>query len=97
MPMNIELKAFSEEAIRNFVKLMRTYDRLHITIVGIRGKQQELLKDLDRRHLMTFMNDREFALYFFGLFFGITPFMFIDSFSMQVPLWTEESYRWKIR
>ena len=38
MPMNIELKTYSEEAIRNFVKLLRTYDRLHITIVGIRAK-----------------------------------------------------------
>ena len=46
---------------------------------------------------MTFMNDKEFFTYFVGMFFGLTPFLSITSQSMQIPIWTEESYRWKVR
>ena len=46
---------------------------------------------------MTFMNDKEFYFYFVGMFFGLTPFLYINAQTMQIPIWTEDSYKWKIR
>ena len=54
------------------------------------------MKQIDR-NILTFMNDKEFGFYFFGMLFGLTPFIYIDNATMQVPLWTEEAYQWKVR
>ena len=43
------------------------------------------------------MNDKEFYIAILGLIFGYTPFLFFNSYSMQLPIWTEESYHWKVR
>ena len=47
--------------------------------------------------LLSFMNDKEFSFYLVSMIFGLLPFVFIGERSMQVPLWTEEYYNWKVR
>ena len=46
---------------------------------------------------MRFMGDREFFFYFIAMIFGFLPYLYITEHTMQVPLWTQESYRWKVR
>ena len=43
------------------------------------------------------MNDKELAFYLLAMIGGLLPFIYIDNAAMQVPLWTEESYRWKVQ
>jgi glycerophosphoryl diester phosphodiesterase len=44
MPMNIEIKTPSHEAIEEFRNLLKKYKREHLTIWGIRGPLHEKLK-----------------------------------------------------
>ena len=94
--MNIELKSFEIKAIKKFVGLINAYNRKHITIAGIRDKRIEELIDYDP-HVMRFMGDREFFFYFIAMIFGFLPYLYITEHTMQVPLWTQESYHWKVR
>lgn len=76
VPMNIELKSFDIKTIKRFVALLNSYNRKHITIVGIRDKMVEKLIDLDPR-IMRFMGDGEFFFYFVAMLFGILPYLYI--------------------
>lgn len=40
---------------------------------------------------MTFMKDGDFFFYFIAMIFGLLPYIYVDDYTMQVPLWTEES------
>jgi hypothetical protein len=42
--MNIEIKTPSNNTIKSLVKLLRTYDRTHNTMVGIRSELHQTLK-----------------------------------------------------
>lgn len=54
--MNIELKTPSLIAIKELVNLIKEHKRQSITFVGIRGKLQEYLVNIDHK-LMRFMGD----------------------------------------
>jgi hypothetical protein len=96
MPMNIELKTPSVPAINSLCDLIKKHNRQHITVVGIRNDHQETLKQIDRK-LMTFMRDGDFFFYLVAMIFGLLPYVYIDDYTMQVPLWTEELEQWKLR
>ncbi|MCB0370212.1 MAG: hypothetical protein KDD45_12505 [Bdellovibrionales bacterium] len=82
--------------MKELIKLLNDYKRKDNTIIGIRGAEQKDLREMDRK-VITFMNDKEFLYAFLGLFTGLLPLMYIGAKSMQVPLWTEEAYHWKVR
>lgn len=94
--MNIELKTPSKQSIAQFIKLIGQYNRRNITFVGIRGPLQEQLRAQDLQGLR-FMNDSQFYRLLLALLSGLLPYIYIQEVSLQMPLFTEEFYQWKIR
>lgn len=43
------------------------------------------------------MKDKDFFFYLIAMIFGLLPYIYIDDYTMQIPLWTEEAEKWKLR
>ena len=43
------------------------------------------------------MNDKAFYNLLLTYFLGLLPYVYIEEATMQVPLYTEEYYQWKLK
>lgn len=94
--MNIELKTPTDSAMKQLVRLIKKYNKVDNTIVGIRNHRNlELMEQ--HPQLMVFMNDKKVhtlaALYFIGL----APFLPIPESSLQIPVYSTEFEEWNIK
>jgi hypothetical protein len=74
--MNIEVKTPSESAVKSLIRLINTYERRNITILGIRGKMQNKLR-LEDVNSLRFINDNQFGYLAIAYFTGILPFIYV--------------------
>ena len=79
--------------MKEFATLIRKYDRVHLTIVGIRSKVNETFQR-ENPDLQIFMHDAAVYRILAGYFLGFLPFMNLKGSSVQVPVYSEEFVDW---
>ena len=96
MMMNIELKTPSPEAVSEFTRLLRQYNRTENTLIGIR-KDEWHQKLHQSGQFKTFFSDKQLGRVILSYLTGLLPFLSLSDDSFQIALYTENFYAWKKR
>ena len=89
------MKTPSVEAIEELDGLIRKYKRESKTVWGIRGPLHQCLKKTNPSTL-TFFDERQVLRLLLLFVTGLLPFSKIPDDSLQIPIWTDDYYNWKL-